>query len=705
MKKYVLLWCAVAAISGWIGVEAAAGRAMTIDDLITALRVTEPALSPDGATVAYVRTVTNGQTGKRNADIWAVPADGSAAPKMLVGGDASETTPLFAPDGKRLAFVSTRAGAPQLFVAGTDGSDAKQITKLAMGVQTPVVYSPDGTRIAYVSDVYPDCPDDRLRQGSGEPAEAFAQAEACNARRAEEAEKNPVKVHHVKRLLFRHWSDWREQLRHHIFVTETESGRTTDVTPGDFDSPPFFNEDNGFSFSPDGKQIAFVSNREGGDAESWTTNHDVWIVPITGGTARKLTTTNKAADMQPVWTRDGRKIVTRAQRRPRFESDRWYLDVIDVASGQRQTIFETPDLSVENFKFTPDGASILFTAQDRGIVNVYSIGYPTGTPKVVAKGGAFAGLEVSRDFAVVGKNTMTAPTDLFRVNFTGETKQLTRENESWLKDVAFSQAESLTVPGAAGAQVQYWLIKPPHFDAAKKYPVVFLIHGGPQGAWEDAWSARWNPSLWAAQGWVIAAPNPRGSTGFGQTFVDEISQDWGGKVMVDINAVVDVVAKLPYVDSQRMGIAGASYGGYAVNWIIGHTNRFKAAVSHDGVYNLESMMGSTEELWFPEWEMGGVAWSAAARENIAKWSPHRFAPQIKTPTLVITNELDYRVPVDQGIQLFTALRRQNVPSEMLIFPDEGHWVLKALNSKYWHEQVFGWMKRWLEGTPAPTAER
>jgi dipeptidyl aminopeptidase/acylaminoacyl peptidase len=228
-----------------------------------------------------------------------------------------------------------------------------------------------------------------------------------------------------------------------------------------------------------------------------------------------------------------------------------------------------------------------------------------------------------------------------------------------------------------------------------------MIHGGPQGAWQDAWSFRWNPELWAAQGWVIAAPNPRGSTGFGQKFVDDISQDWGGRVMVDINAVVDTVAKLPYVDAQRMGIAGASYGGYAVNWLIGHTNRFKAAVSHDGVFNLESMMLTTEELWFPEWEMGGVAWSAAARENIAKWSPHRFAPQMKTPTLVITNELDYRVPVDQGIQLFTALRRQDVPSEMLIFPDEGHWVLKALNSKYWHEQVFGWLKRYLDA-PATT---
>jgi dipeptidyl aminopeptidase/acylaminoacyl peptidase len=255
--------------------------------------------------------------------------------------------------------------------------------------------------------------------------------------------------------------------------------------------------------------------------------------------------------------------------------------------------------------------------------------------------------------------------------------------------------ESLTVAGAGGTPIQYWLIKPPDFDAAKKYPVVFLIHGGPQGAWNDAWSTRWNPSLWAAQGWVVAAPNPRGSTGFGQKFVDEISQDWGGKVMVDLDAVFDRVAKLPYVDASRQGIAGASYGGYAVNWLIAHDHRFKAAVSHDGVFNLESMALATEELWFTEWEFGGPATSAKARAQFAKWSPHLFAERIKTPTLVITNELDYRVPVDQGLQLFTALRRNGVPSEMLVFPDEGHWVLGTLNSKLWHETVFGWMKKYL----------
>jgi dipeptidyl aminopeptidase/acylaminoacyl peptidase len=261
--------------------------------------------------------------------------------------------------------------------------------------------------------------------------------------------------------------------------------------------------------------------------------------------------------------------------------------------------------------------------------------------------------------------------------------------------VRFSQPESLSVTGAGGAKIQYWLIKPPAFEASKKYPVVFLIHGGPQGAWLDSWSHRWNPSLWAAQGWVVAAPNPRGSTGFGQSFVDEISGDWGGKAMTDLDAVFNAVAKMPFADSSRMGIAGASYGGYAVNWIIGHTDRFKAAVSHDGVWNLESMSMATEELWFTEWEFGGPPWSPKARAQYAKWSPHLFADRIKTPTLIITNELDYRVPVDQGLQMLTALRRNGVPAEALVFPDEGHWVLNALNSKAWHEAVLGWMQKYL----------
>ncbi len=681
VKGIVLAPAIIVAITNLAGAQQA-GRPMAIEELITAVRVSEPQLSPDGKTVAYVRTVTDGKTGRRNADIWSVPADGAGEPKLLIGGDKGETTPRFLPDGKRIAFISTRDGAPQIYTVDMDGGDVKAITKLAAGAQSPYAISADGAKVAFVSDVYPECPD-----------------EACNKQRAEEAEKNPVKVHRITRLLFRHWAEWRENVRHHIFVTDIASGDTRDLTPGDFDSPPYFYEDGALAFSPDGKEIAFASNREGKDAEAWTTNQDIFVVPVAGGEAKRVTG-GKGYDVQPVYSPDGKAIVVRSQRRAGFEADRWYLVAFDRATGQHRPVFDTPDLSVGDFAFGRDGQSIFFTAADRGVENLYSVTYPAGTPRVVARGGAVGSFEPGEGFVVFVRSSLASPPDVFRVELaSGAEKRLTSENQGWLKDVAFTPAESKTVAGAGGTPVQYWLIKPPHFDAARRYPVVFMIHGGPQGAWEDAWSYRWNPQLWAAQGYVIAAPNPRGSTGFGQKFVDEISQDWGGKVMTDLDAVFAEVARLPYADSQRMGIAGASYGGYAVNWIAGQTDRFKAAVSHDGVFNLESMSLATEELWFPEWEFGGPAASAAARANFAKWSPHLFAQNIKTPMLVITNELDYRVPVDQGIQLFTALRRQGVPSEMLIFPDEGHWVLKALNSRVWHEAVFGWLQKYL--APAP----
>lgn len=683
MLRHALLPALTASLlAAGSGSAAAQQRPMALDDLIAAVRVSEPQLSPDGRTVIYVRTTTDGTTGRRNADIWSVPADGSASPQRLVGGDSAENSPRFLPDGKRIAFISSREGAPQIYVANPDGSGIRKVTSLAAGAQAPYTFTPDARQVVFVSDVFPECRD-----------------EACNKARAEAIEKDPVKVHRITRLLFRHWSEWREHLRHHIFAADVETGAARDLTPGDFDSPPYFYEDGALAVSPDGREVAFASNREGNDAEAWTTNQDIFLVPMSGGEARRLTT-GKAYDVQPVYSPDGRTILVRAQRRAGFEADRWYLDVYDRGTGERRTVFDTPDLSVGDYAISPSGDTIFFTAEEKGVVNLYSVPFQGGAPRVVAKGGAVGAFEIGNGFAVFARSTMTSPADLFRVEMTsGAEKPLTRENESWSKAVTFTPAESRTVSGAGGTPVQYWLIRPPQFDASKKYPVVFMIHGGPQGAWEDAWSYRWNPQLWAAQGYVIAAPNPRGSTGFGQKFVDEISQDWGGKVMVDLDAVFDEVSRLPYVDADRMGIAGASYGGYAVNWIIAHSHRFKAAVSHDGVFNAESMAVATEELWFPEWDFGGNATSAAARANFDKWSPHRYAERIKTPTLVITNELDFRVPVDQGIQLFTALRRNGVPSEMLIFPDEGHWVLKALNSRAWHESVFGWLKQYLAAGP------
>jgi dipeptidyl aminopeptidase/acylaminoacyl peptidase len=526
------------------------------------------------------------------------------------------------------------------------------------------------------------------------------------ARRTKEAaEKNPVKARRLTRLLYRHWDEWRENIRHHVFVVEIASGRAVDVTPGDFDSPPVQQEGDAVRFSPDGREIAFVSNREGNDREAWTTNNDVWIVSSDGGSARKLTP-NPAADVQPVFSPDGRTVYVRAQRRAGFESDRWYLDAYDRAGGARRTLFETPDLSVADFALSPDGASVWFTAGSQGREHLYMVPAAGGTPRRVAEGGAITAVRPGSGFAVFTKSTLTAPADVYRIDAGGGAgKRLTAENERWLSEVAFSTPETHTVKGAGGTPIQYWMVKPPAFDASKKHPVVFLIHGGPQGAWEDAWSSRWNPSLWAAQGWVVVAPNPRGSTGFGQPFVDEISGDWGGKVMVDLDAVFGAVAALPFADATRMGIAGASYGGYAVNWILGHSDRFTAAVSHDGVFNLESMSMATEELWFTEWEFGGKPATPKATEQFLQWSPHLHAHKIKTPTLIITNELDFRVPVDQGLQMFSVLRRNGVPAEALVFPDEGHWVLGAANSRAWHEAVFGWLTKYLGPSDSGGARR
>ena len=503
-----------------------------------------------------------------------------------------------------------------------------------------------------------------------------------------------MKVHLLTRLPFRHWDEWWNDVRHHVFVTDfTQTGVTRDVSPGDFDSPPHNYEDGAIAFSADSREVAFVSKRNG-DAEMWTTNHDVWTATLDRNTAPAKLTSNTAADMQPTYTPDGKSvIVVRAQRRAGFEADRWYLDVYDRATGAKCIVFESPDLSVDDYRLSADGKTIWFQAAEKAAANLYAVPFDGGVPKRVAQGGGFGELQLGAGFAIASKSTLTAPAELFRVAEDGTTKQLTNENP-WLRSVTFElSGERCRDRRSRCVRAEYWYQKPPHFDATKRYPVVFMIHGGPQGEWHDGWSYRWNPSLWAAQGWIVAAPNPRGSTGFGQKFVDEISQDWCGKVMTDLDAVFNAVAKQPYVDSTRMGVVGASYGGYAVDWIIGHTNRFKVAVTHDGVFNLESMSLATEELWFSDWEAGGPPWSLTARKNFARCSPHLSADKIRTPTLVITNEQDFRVPVDQGLQLFTALRRNGVPSEGLVFENEGHWVLNPLDSKRWHETVFAWVKK------------
>jgi dipeptidyl aminopeptidase/acylaminoacyl peptidase len=658
----------------------AADRPMTIDDLITTVRVGDPELSPDGRLVVYGVTTTDAEL-KRVSHLWLVPADGSGPPRQLTTGERGEGGAVFSPDGKQIAFIADRTGTPQVHLLRLDGGEARRVTNLAMGAQGPLVFSPDGRRVAFVSDVYPPCTTD-----------------ACNRQRNEDKQKGP-RVHHARHLLYRHWDEWREDLRHHVWVVDLASGAALDVTPGDFDAPPVTAEDRGFAFSPDGKELCFVSNRDGADEEAWSTNHDLWTVPAGGG-APVRRTTGKGADAEPHYTRDGRSIVFRSQARAGFEADRWRILVLDRARGATRVVFEAPDLSAHELALSADGKTILFTAEQSGRLNLYAVPFAGGTPRLVRQGGFLHGAAPTPDgrAAVVGISTLIAPPDLFRVSLgDGALTRLTDHNRSWLAKVAMPEPQTMTVKGAGGAEVMSWVLPPPHADGRRKHPVVFLLHGGPQGSWSDGWSYRWNPALWASQGWVVVAPNPRGSTGFGQPFVDEISRDWGGKVMEDLTATFDAAVKRPGVDATRQAVAGASFGGYAVDWLIGHTDRFKAAVAHDGVWNLDSMAAATEELWFSEWELGGPFFSAAAREQMRRFSPHLFADRIKTPTLVITNDLDFRVPVDQGLQLFTALRRRGVPAELLDFPDEGHWVLAPKSSRYWHEQVFGWLHRWLDG--------
>jgi dipeptidyl aminopeptidase/acylaminoacyl peptidase len=355
------------------------------------------------------------------------------------------------------------------------------------------------------------------------------------------------------------------------------------------------------------------------------------------------------------------------------------------------------DQWVEELRWAPDSKSIFFTANEQAHVGIYQVSVPNGLPKRLYSAGSSSSLNVSRDGKTIyfDRNSLQRPTEIYALDRkSGNARQLTHENDALFASIAMGEVSDMWYEGAEGARVQGLLIKPPMFDASKKYPAIVLIHGGPQGAWEDAWSYRWNGEMFASRGYAVFMPNPRGSTGYGQPFVEGVSRDWGGKAYVDIMNGVDRFVALPYVDADRVGAAGASYGGYMIDWILGHTDRFKALVSHDGVYNLESMAYTTEELWFTDWEFGGNPWDNP--ELYAKWSPHRFVKNFKTPTLVVHGELDYRVPVNQGLELFTALQRRGVPSKLLYFEDEGHWVLKPQNSKLWYSTVLGWMDQWLK---------
>jgi dipeptidyl aminopeptidase/acylaminoacyl peptidase len=659
---------------------AQAKRSFTFGDMMALKRVAEPAVSPDGRWVLFAATHVDLEANTRIPHVWVVPVEGGEA-RQLTRGEG-EDRPRWAPDGKRFVYGSRKDS--QVWAVGFDpksgrlDGEGKPVTSISTGAEG-VLWSPDGKNILFVSEVYPDCPDD-----------------PCNKMRDEEKSKSKVKAAIYTRLLFRHWSKYEDGKRSHLFVVPAEGGTARDLTPGDYDVPSFnLGGQDRYAFSPHGSEVAYASNHD--PVEATSTNEEIFVVKVATGETKQITT-NKGADSSPLFSPDGRYIAYRAQLRPGYESDRWRLMLYERATGKITNLTEKFDRWVGSFVWGPHSKRIYFSAEDKGESPIYAVFAAGGEVRTVL-GGHNDDLAVTPDGKTLLFIRMSAqaPNEIYRASTEeGATAEaVTALNREVYAQVHMSALERFWFRSADGLRVQGFLVKPPQFNEKKKYPVKFLVHGGPQGAWGDSWTYRWNAQLFAASGYVVVMINFRGSTGYGQAFIDKINGDWGGGAYLDLMTGLDyALGKYPFLDRGRVCALGASFGGYMANWIAGRTTRFQCLVSHDGIFNSESFYGSTEELWFPEWEFHGTPWTNPL--TYRKWSPHRHARRFKTPTLVIHGQLDYRVDVSEGLGMFTALQRQGVPSKFLYFPDEGHWVLKPQNSRLWYQMVNAWVDEYLK---------
>ena len=677
-------------------------RPIEVQDLFKFKRVADPQISPDGKMVVYQVTTVSYDENRSSTNLWLAAADGKTQPRQLTTTTKSDRHPRWSPDGTQILFESTRGGSSQLWIIDMNGGEARQITDISTGANT-AIWSPDSSHVAFVSSVYPEFSD-----------KPFKDSDAANKKKIDEAAKSPVKAKVFTKLFFRHWDEYVEDKRNHLFVIGFDgargvsNGEPLDVTPGDRDAYPnstTFSVGDDFVFSPSSNYLVFTAAPD--RDEAWSTNYDICRVPIKGGKIETLTAHNKAADSCPRFSPDGTKLAYRAQKKAGYEADKWEIMVGDCdADGNlkgktRSLLDKKIDVSADEIAWFGDN-EILYSIDQNGERRLRRIAADgQGGESLIPVDGTCASLSVSSrspvPIAAFTNARISQPAEIFAgfpAHKPGSIQIISHANDSLLAQLDLPVPESVKVP-VEGAEMQMWILKPPGFDPKKKWPVVYLVHGGPQSAWADGWSFRWNPQVWAAQGYVVAMPNPRGSVGFGQKFVDDISGDWGGKCYDDLMKGADYVEKLPYVDKDRIASAGGSFGGYMMNWFAVSTPRFKTLITHCSVWNFESMWGTTDELWFDEYEHGGLPWDKPA--NYAKFSPHKKAGNLgkyKTPMLIIHNDLDFRCPIGQGHELFSALQRQSVPSRFVNFPDEGHWVLKPKNSEYWHKEVFGWLKKY-----------
>jgi len=665
-------------------------HSITFTDMIGMHRVAEPQISSDGKWVVYTVTTPDMEANRGASNIWIVSTAGGAEMQLTRSGH--DSSPVWSPDGKTVAFLSSRSGVSQVYLLSMDGGEAHPLTKLSTGADI-VKWSPDDKTVAFTSSVYPDC--------VSRSAAALNNDDECNSKRDAEKEKNKVKAHVAERLLYRHWTHWNEGKRSHLFVVPADgSAAPRDLTLGaDYDIPPDERGGPGdITFSPDSKELCFTAVTD--RMEAISTNADLFIVPIAGGEAKRITT-QQGFDGNPAYSPDGKYIAYHAQLTGGYEADRWRAMLYDRQSGKKENLTEGFDRSADELAWSADGRTIFFTAENETQKTVYAMAARAGAePKKIIADTFNTVISFSADgkTLVFERTNLAMPAEVFASASDGSNvRQLSHQNDGILAALEMNPPETFWFEGAEATKVQAMLIRPPKFDATKKYPLLVLLHGGPQTMWSNAWGYRWNAQVFSAAGYVTLMINRRGSTGYGQKFTDEITNDWGGKAYVDVmNGVDYTLKKYSFVDGTRMAAAGGSYGGYMADWIATHNGRFKAIISHASVYDKVSMY-ATEELWFEEHDMQGTPWSNP--ESYKKWAPVTYAGELgkyKTPTLIIAGERDYRVPYTQSLEFFSALQRQGVPSKLVVFPDEGHWVLKPQNSQFWYKTFLDWLALYVK---------
>ncbi|ANB19048.1 alpha/beta hydrolase family protein [Dokdonella koreensis] len=663
----------------------AAPRPFDVRDLATLDRVSDQVLSPDGRRAAVHLRETDYEANRGANGIWTVATDGRGAPVRLTDKALNATAPRWSADGASVYFLAPKDGVNQLWRVPAAGGEAIQVSRLPLDVGSYKL-APDGKRVALTLEVFVDCQD-----------------LACTRERLDKTEKSKASGRVYDALFVRHWDTWSDGRRSQLFVADVgadgllagEPRRLSRGIDNDIPSKPF-GDDSEYAFAPDGSTVYFGARNAAGSAEASSTNFDLYAVAVEGTSAPKnLTAANPAWDAYPLPSRDGKTLYYLAMKRPGFEADRFDIRALDLASGQVREIAPAWDRSASALKESFDGRTLYTAADDWGQHPLFAVDVASGKVSKLVDGGTVAGFDVGARQLLVARQTLKRPSDLFVAGLKGgKLRQITRFNAERLAGLKVGDAEFFTFKGWNEETVQGYVVKPVDFQPGRSYPVAFIIHGGPQGAMNDGWSYRWNPQTYAGQGFAVVTINFHGSTGYGQAFTDSISGDWGGKPLEDLKRGWQAaLARYDFLDADRACALGASYGGYMINWIAGNWNEpWKCLVNHDGVFDTRSMGYVTEELWFTDWENGGAPF--AEPENYERFNPVNHVAQWRVPMLVVQGEKDYRVPIDQGLSTFTALQRRGIPSRLLYFPDENHWVLKPQNSVTWHETVNAWLKRW-----------